>query len=364
MDTLNLLIVEDNPTDALLLTESIQNGRDHLEVNFDCVERLQDATRLLSEKSYDAVLLDLGLPDSEGIATFLTLHHQFPRTPILVLTGLDDKAVGLEAVEQGAQDYLIKNQIQTRQLLRSLVYSVVRQKDSLDAHDSESNLRMLTNRLLSIREEERKRISREIHDILGQQLTGIKMDIQAIERKLNNGVTDGDLELARTRLDRARELSDHTIDLVRRIATELRPSVLDNLGDNLGLISAIRDELRRFESNTSIIVNCLIPETLENMDSERATAMFRIFQELLTNIIRHSDAENVDIHLCEQNEAHELVVRDDGIGFEPSSLATQTSLGILGMKERAESFSGQITYESAPSKGTCFTVRIPYPVNV
>lgn len=215
---------------------------------------------------------------------------------------------------------------------------------------SHSQLRNLTARLESVREEERILIAREIHDELGQALTGVKLELSLLRDQIP------DTRPALTnRLESISTLVDTTIQSVRRIATELRPIVLDQLG----LIPAIEWQAHEFQSRTGI--QCTLDIYLRSVTLSHAesTAMFRIFQEILTNVARHAQATAVNITLQEQAGGLVLEVRDDGRGVTDAELADPTSLGLVGMRERALLLGGEITLTGSPGKGTRVRVWLP-----
>lgn len=214
-------------------------------------------------------------------------------------------------------------------------------------------MRDLTARLRTSREEECTRISREVHDGLGQLLTCLKMDVRWMSRRLAAGGVAADL-LAK--LAETEALVDQTVESVQRIAIELRPSVLDALG----LPAAIRDEARRFEARTGVVT---IVETAATAlpDPAVATALFRILQELLTNVARHAQASSLSITLADDVDAWVLRVHDDGVGIAAEMADRATSLGLLGMTERAEAIGGAVCVERHPGGGTIATVRVPHP---
>ncbi len=223
--------------------------------------------------------------------------------------------------------------------------------------ERERRMRALTARLNTLREEERTRISREVHDGLGQLLTGLKMDIRWMARRLAAGAAPGTLQerLAQTEL-----LLAETIGTVQRIAVELRPSALDALG----LPAAIRDEARRFEARSGIQTR-LDLDRAQHVAPSVATALFRILQELLTNVARHAQASTLDISLAPEDGAQVLQVRDDGVGIQGPMCADDglqsiyAHLGVLGMAERAQAVGGRLSLNPHPMGGTVATVRVP-----
>jgi signal transduction histidine kinase len=221
--------------------------------------------------------------------------------------------------------------------------------------DSGERLRALSARLESLREEERTRISREVHDELGQKLTGIKMDLHWLESRLEK---IGDEKL-RTQLEErivaANATADEMIATVQRIATELRPDILDNLG----LVSAVRHEAKEFESRTGILATVSLPDDSLHFPREISTTAYRIFQEMLTNVARHAQATEVRVSLQSSGGRLHLVVEDNGRGLSPDIPTRPNSLGLLGMKERAAMVGGNLTVEGSPGRGTTVRLEIP-----
>jgi signal transduction histidine kinase len=216
--------------------------------------------------------------------------------------------------------------------------------------NSFEQLRALAARLQSVREEERARVAREIHDELGQAMTAIKMDLTALIREI-----PADRKEPSKRIERILKLVDGTIQAVRRIATELRPGILDDLG----LAAAVEWAAQEFQARTGITCHLMLPHSDISLDAERATALFRIFQETLTNVARHANATEVDVTLAGGNGDLGLEVHDNGKGISKEELSDGQSLGILGMRERALLLGGELTISGAPGKGTTVKVRIP-----
>jgi len=221
--------------------------------------------------------------------------------------------------------------------------------------NSYEQLRALSARLESLREEERKRISREIHDELGQGLTGLKMDLLRAERKLEELPSSPTVNSLLDTVVSATELVDGIATTVQEIAAKLRPGVLDQLG----LGSALQYEGRRFQERTGISCEVGLPETELNLSGEVATALFRIFQECLTNITRHARATKVEAALELEDGWVALRVRDDGRGITEAEIGNPESLGLLGMKERTALLGGGIVFQRETEGGTSVTARIP-----
>ena len=212
-------------------------------------------------------------------------------------------------------------------------------------------LRALAERLQWVREEDRKLVARELHDQIGQILTSIKMDLTWVVRHLPEAE-----DKVLVRLAESIESINDGVKTVRKICSGLRPGILDDLG----LAAAIEWQASEFTSRNDISCLVTVPPVDLHLDGDRATATFRIFQECLTNVIRHARAKSVRVELCQEEESILLIVEDDGVGFVESDLsATLGSLGLLGMKERAQFCGGNLRISSSPGNGTTITVRVP-----
>lgn len=220
---------------------------------------------------------------------------------------------------------------------------------------SEEQLRALSARLQSAREAEGTRIAREIHDELGGALTGLKWDLEGIDKVLSEVGTTVQFEAQREQIRSMTGLIESTINTVRRIASELRPGLLDDLG----LVAAIEWQAQQFHARTGIQCDCVARTDVIELNRERATALFRILQEILTNVIRHAAATRVEIELQEQEGELQLRVRDNGRGITAAEMANRSSLGLLGMQERALLVGGEVAIVGEPGQGTTVTARVP-----
>ena len=217
--------------------------------------------------------------------------------------------------------------------------------------------RKLSSKLQTMREEERTRISREIHDELGQLLTGIKMQLRLIEDHLSDR-DDRSLNPAIDDLVETSAMIDETINAVRRISSGLRPLALDHLG----LAAALDEEAEQFSKRTGIECRLKIGEMEESIPPGIQTAAFRIFQESLTNVARHADARVIDAECSTRDGVLNLTVSDDGVGIAPDAAGNPESLGLMGMLERAADAGGEIEFESPSGRGTRVVLAIPLAV--
>jgi PAS domain S-box-containing protein len=220
---------------------------------------------------------------------------------------------------------------------------------------SHDQLRDLSAHLQSVREEERTQIAREIHDELGQMLTVLKMDISFLKKKLIDSNDDRFPFDANQELLSMTNLVDSTIQSVRRIATELRPEILDELG----IRDAIEWASQVFESRSGIKTVFSSNAVEIPLDRDRSTALFRIFQETLTNVARHANATKVTVNLeCSDHELRMTII-DNGRGATDEELSSSRSLGILGMRERAILIGGEVNVAGQVGMGTTVSIRVP-----
>lgn len=216
--------------------------------------------------------------------------------------------------------------------------------------DARRRLRDLAGYLQDAREKERKRIAREVHDELGQTLTALKFDLSQLAKQLPQ-----DALALRQRANEMAGLIDHAIHTVRRVSTELRPGLLDDLG----LAAAIEWQAEEFAGRTGVRTNLYLSEDVFSLTSDVVTALFRIFQETLTNVARHAHASQVRVELVADPGQVTLRVRDDGRGISEREIMDPQALGLLGMRERARALGGEVTIEGVPGQGTTVTARIP-----
>lgn len=481
LEELRVLLVEDSPTDAFLIREALADVPEFVPVLVHA-ENLSAALAHLLTTPFDVVLLDLGLPDSQGLDTFHRLHSQKPETPVLVLTGLDDMSAGLLAIQDGAQDYLLKREIQPMLLSRAIRYAIERQRVSavlaaseerfqlavsgaaaglwdwdprtnvvyfsphfceilgyaehelpndirvhryaihpddiervsaaLEAHlahqcaynveyrvstksgelrwilsrgqalwdsagepyrmvgwivdvtdrrraqealrESREELKRLSANILHVREEEKARIARELHDDLGQQLTALKLETGILENRLGKADTGA----AEGEVGRLNTMIDQIVASVRRIASDLRPRMLDDLG----LIPAVDWLIEEFSTRYAIQVITDIDADEIAFNRESATAVFRMIQEALTNIARHANASEVRVDILRGATHCNVTIADNGRGAEREVRPGLKSFGLLGMRERAERLGGQLSIETAPGRG--FAVKIVMPLAI
>ena len=358
-----ILIVDDDPASTRAMEAVLKSlGSPLVTANSG-----EEALRRVLDDDFAAILMDVRMPGIDGFTTASMIRERKRSryTPIIFLTAaLEDMSTMFKGYRAGAVDFSTKPVIPD--VLRSKLSVFVGLHDMnrmLSAElaeralteqrlrASEENLRALAGHLQSVREEERIHIAREIHDELGQALTGLKFDLASFAK----GFESDD---ARMRGDKQHALGiaiDRIINSVRRIASGLRPEVLDEIG----LAAAFEWQAREFQRRTGIRCLVAIDPEFVDPDKERSTALFRIFQELLTNVARHANATRVNVNLTDGGTALALSVEDNGRGIRDNEIESPRSLGFLGLRERVLAFGGMIDVKGDEGKGTKVSVAIP-----
>lgn len=248
----------------------------------------------------------------------------------------------------------IYSDITERKRMEADMHRLLHEQQRADAlvRESRDRLRELSSALQTIREEEKTRIARELHDELGQALTALKMDTAALEAELN---LDPAQDALRKRTEGMKQLIDATVTSVRRIAADLRPVMLDNLG----LAPTLEWLAKEFSGRSGIRIDLDIPDEDMGMNGDAATAIFRIVQEALTNVSRHAGADWVGIEVRRRSGNVVVRISDNGKGFTEADTRKERSFGLLGMRERAYVLGGELTVSSPAQKGTQIEVVIP-----
>lgn len=346
-DFIKVLLIEDNPLDVSIIKQMLGNASTS---KFEVVhsESIKGALGKTEEENFDIILLDLNLSDSQGYETFQKVHDKVPNIPIVVLTGINDNSLGEKTVKVGAQDYLVKGEISHHLLARVLSYSISRKKTEEGLKDSQKQLRDLSTHLHFVREDERARMALEIHDNLGQLLTALKMDLYWLNKKI-----PGENKHLLDKVSSMMEITNETIKSVKNLAKELRPPLLE-----LGISSAIENHAKEFQNHTGIKCSVVIDQEDTSLNKELSLAIFRIFQELLTNVARHARATRVNVSLTLVKNNLELVVKDNGIGIDKDLIKDTKSFGLIGIQERVHPWNGVVEINGHKEKGALVKVTI------
>jgi len=351
----DILLLEDNPRDAELVEYALKRGGPGFKV--EKVDSKRAYLRRLELRVPDLILADFALPTIDGYTALAIARKKCPGVPFIFVSGTLGEETAIETLKKGATDYVLKHRLarlvpSVHRALREAKERTERRRTQEQLRRSHKQLRALSVYLQHVREEEQMRIAREVHDELGQSLTGLKLQLTWLTSRLP--------KQARLLHEKTRSMAMHidgTIRAVRRIATELRPGLLDAAG----LLAALEWQASQFQAQTGIVceVNAEMKATL--WDENLNTAFFRIFQEALTNIIRHAAATKVEVRLAETGGQIVLEVKDNGRGISKTQVNNTKSIGLLGLRERASLLGGTLRLEGRRGKGTILTARIPKP---
>ncbi|MBN1834153.1 MAG: response regulator [Deltaproteobacteria bacterium] len=350
MDDLSvmILLIEDDEDDYVIIRDII-SGIHTWRCQLDWVSTPENALDMISSGQYQVCLLDYRLGEKNGIELLKVMKQKGFDAPVIMLTGYGDHETDLEAMKAGAADYLEKGNLESTTLERSIRYSMDRANALKAIRESESALRALSGRLVEAQERERTRIAKELHDSIGSNLTAIKYILEDKRYRMGaaNIPQDGPT------LERIIELVKETMEETQRMSTNLRPSVLDDLG----IIAAIQWAVRRLqEVYSTISIETRMDIAEDDVPDNLKIVILRMVQEALNNSLKHSGADKIRLCLQRNNDNLELIVEDNGKGFDPEGIRSKSDdgggMGLMGMKERAEVYGGNFRINSGMGKGT------------
>lgn len=360
----NILIVDDNATNLLYLEIILR----HLPANLVQALSGQEALNKTKNTELALAILDVQMPEMNGyeLAVHLNENRSDNKVPIIFLTAnFPENARIMEGYQAGAVDYFVKplNEVilvskikiflelywQKRRILESTEMIRISEEETKLA---KSKVEELNDHLIRAVEEERSNISLQVHDELGQSMTALKMDLSWIRQNMNQP------DLVQAKLDKMIQMTNEVIHRVQRISSELHPGVLDDLGLN----AAIDWYCSEFTERSGIACELFLDE--KEPDTQKLQlAMFRIIQEALTNVLRHSKADKVSIELITSPEFL-LTISDNGIGIPAEKIESGKSFGLIGMRQRIAQCGGNIEFKGEPGKGSTIFVQIPQKNNL
>ncbi len=340
-----ILIVDDSPS-AREALYAILEGQGY---QLATAESGQQALELAADLHPDLILLDVMMPGMDGfeVCRRIRSNPQVAEVPIVILTALDDSASLLKGIEAGADDFLAKPV--DRHELRARVRTITRLNRYHTLMEQRESLRRMAERVMQAQEQERLRLSRELHDDLGQALTANMLEI----RNLQNDLTIPVAEL----FERLQALYQHTYETsvkIRQLAQDMRPPVLEALG----LKDAIKTYCTEFTRRTGLPVELEIEETLPALPDLYNITLYRVLQEALNNIVKHAQANRVWVEMTTESHTLTLTVQDNGRGFEPGQNEKQ-GLGLAGMQERLTLAGGSFNLTSHLGRGTILAAALP-----
>jgi signal transduction histidine kinase len=384
--SLNIVLLEDDDSDAALVLRELRRAG----VGFVVARAATRAEFLAGLKAApDLVLSDYSLPAFDGMSALALAQQLCPDVPFIFVSGALGEDRAIELLKMGATDFVLKDRLarlgpavaralgeaeerrrrraaeqrvqeQTAQLLEAnaLLQQQVREtrrhaeRAEVWAHTAEDRgrqLQMLSRRLVQLQEEERRSLSRELHDDTGQLLTALKLGLSVLEREA------GDEAAVRSRISGLKQTADAIADSLHQLAVSLRPFSLDRYG----LAPALEGLLADFARRTGLEVEFTPDLGTGRLGSDTETALYRIVQETLTNVLRHAQASHVVVRVGRQNGVVRLQVEDDGRGFDVAEALARGRLGLLGMRERAEMLGGSLEVDSRPGEGTTVAITVP-----
>lgn len=351
---MKILLVEDDEDDSLIFRDLISEIP-QWQIELEVAATYDEALRKKDEDQYDVCFLDYQLGRGNGIQLLREFISDGFCAPIILLTGRGAHEVDVQATEEGASDYLEKSIIDSNLLERSIRYAVSRASALEALRRSESRIREMSTKLIDAQERERKAIFRELHDSIGGSLTAVKF-------KLDEALEDleGESVPGKTAVEQAFHMLKETIQETRRISSNLRPPMLEHKG-LLPAIQGLCSDYQKYYPGIQLDPTLDIRE--QDVPEKTKTVVFRILQEALNNIAKHSDADSVRVELALKHDHIRLTIRDNGQGFDLKETTGRDrrtgGFGLSSMKERAELQGGSLTVLTSKGRGT--TIRAYWP---
>jgi signal transduction histidine kinase len=353
--TITVLLVEDNSGDIHLLRRMLL-GHESSQFELTCVEKLAEALEKKDQPPFDVILLDLSLPDSMGLESFLAIQTSFPSVPVVVLTGLTDETLAIQAVRQGAQDYLVKGQVDKNLLVRAIRYAIERKQAGEKLLGYQKRLRSLTSKITLTQEQERRRIAIDLHDHIGQPLALAKIKLGFLPEM------PGEANL-REPVQEIRSLLDQAIQYTRSLTFDLSSPVLYEMGFE----AAVEAFVDQFGSQHRLCTEFHHDDAVTPLSDEVRNVLFRAVQELLVNIVKHAHADKVTVSIQKVDDDICITVTDNGVGFDPALIHPipnkSGGFGLFNIHERLDLLNGRLHVDSGPGKGTRIILRAPLKKN-
>lgn len=352
---LRVLIVEDDHDDLLLLLRALR--RAGYAPDYVRVQTAAELAQALRGDDWDIVLSDYTLPEYSGLMALRQVREFDADMPFIIVSGNIGEDVAVAAMKAGAHDYLIKGNLARLgaaidREIREAAMRRARNRDERELQEARMRLQALSNSMLQVQESERRHIARELHDEIGQSLTALKLNLEALQRRLHG-------HAALPQAINAAALAGQLLDQVRALSLDLRPPQLDDLG----LAAALHWLVGRHELEDGPALALKTPEALPRFDALVETACFRIAQEAVTNALRHARPAEIRIALDFDASRLRLSVRDDGLGFDPAEARLRAlqggSLGLIGMDERCQLAGGRLDIVSRSGDGTEIIATFP-----
>jgi two-component system sensor histidine kinase UhpB len=352
-----ILFLEDNPDDVELMEHELREAG----VRF-MSRRVDGKNEFVNEvKDFkpDVILADYSLPMFNGMQAFRILKEKRITVPFILVTGVLSEKLALDCINEGIDDFILKSSFKR---LPTAITGAIRKKEKEEEKNrfaselkkSHEELRLLVNKHHASIEEERMNIARDLHDELGQVLTALKIDITMLRKKLMSG-KEMNKQIIGNEFDSISKTVDEIAKSARQISAGLRPEALDDLG----VFAAIQWLVNEFEKKNKIICHLYLPNEQIELAKKISIALFRMVQETLTNVARHSFATFVQIHIDIRDNILFLEILDNGKGIDDHKIRGSNSLGIIGLRERVQLLNGQFFIRRAKAGGTKVSIIVP-----
>ena len=350
-----MLVVEDSQDDAEIICHLLREaGYQPL------AERVQTAAQMsaaLSRQQWDLVISDHSMPRFDAPSALRLVQESGEDLPFIIVSGSIDEELAVAAMRAGAHDFIMKDRLTrlapaVERELREAEVRRDRRRTERQVQEQAKRLQTLSRLLIEAQEKERRAVARELHDEIGQVLTAVKINLQALARP---DLVDG----AEPGLRDSIEVLEHAIQRVRDRSMDLRPAVLDDFG----LVPAVRWYLERRAARAGFALELRADSAVRRYPAEVETACFRVIQEAVTNTMRHARATKLCIDIESLDSGLRFAIRDDGAGFDCAAARSRAlaggSIGLAGMEERVELLGGTIEIDSSPGRGTHIEVFLP-----
>lgn len=352
-----ILFLEDSPDDVELMEHELTESG--MQFTSRRVDNKDQFIKEVIDFRPDIILADYSLTSFNGMQAFRKLKEENLLVPFILVTGVLSEKLALDCLKEGVDDFILKSSFKR---LPAAIVSAIRKREmeeeknriSNELKKSHEELRLLVNRHQISIEEERMNIARDLHDELGQVLTALKIDIAMLRKKLTSGK-----RMSEQAIHEEFGAISRTIDKIAMSAKEISAGLRPETLDDLGILDAIQWQATEFEKRNKITCQLYLPHEMLEITKELSIALFRIVQEALTNVARHSMATLVQIYLDTRDNVLFLEILDNGKGIEDEKIKSSKSLGIIGLRERVQLLHGHFFIGKAKGGGTKVSIMIP-----
>lgn len=356
-DVYQILFLEDSPDDVELMEHELKEAG--MQFTPRRIDNKGQFIKEVLDFRPDIILADYSLTMFNGMQAFRMLKEANLTVPFILVTGVLSEKLALDCLKEGVDDFILKSSFKR---LPAAIISAIRKKEmeeekkriASELKKSHEELRLLVNRHQISIEEERMNIARDLHDELGQVLTALKIDIAMLRKKLTSGK-----KLSEQVINEEFAAITKTVDKIAMSAKEISSGLRPEALDDLGIIDAIQWQTSEFEKRNKISCHLYLPNDPLDLTKELSIALFRIVQEALTNVARHSLATLVQIYLDVRDEVLFLEIIDNGKGIEDEKIKSSKSLGIIGLRERVQLLHGHFFIGKAKGGGTKVSIMLP-----